>query len=200
MSQIIKPVRPYRSDLMLTGSIITKKTLAIEIGCGAGLHPIAYAKKHPDHHLIALERTKEKFSAFMGRHQSHGLGNLTPINEDAETWLPKNVPPRSVQKYFLLYPNPYPKESQANKRWHRNPFFHFLLETLAPGGTIEMATNELFYFKEAKMYLSDFWKLPFEAREFQEVSWLDDPRPRTHFEKKYLARGETCYNLIVRKP
>lgn len=194
----IIPVRPFfpPKNRIPTDKIPTNN-LVIEIGCGVGWHAIQFAKKNPNVNFIALERTQEKFFSFQQRLNNHpDIKNIIPINKDAQDWLPVHVKANSVKKYFLLYPNPYPKESQANKRWHRSSLMHFMIESLIPNGEIELATNMEFYCSEAKLYFKEFWKLPFEESLINNnKSFL----PRTHFEKKYLLRGETCYNLKVFK-
>ncbi len=198
----IKPVRPFnwlsgqRPDPRFVSWKDEYKTLAIEIGCGVGLHPIQWCQSHPDKALLALERTKNKFQSFQSRIDSHDLPNLFPVFGDAQDWAPAHLKENSVDQIFLLYPNPYPKEKQANKRWYRSPFAHYLLNILKPKGQIHFATNEKFLRDECLMYAKEFWNLKvFKERISTSTTW----KPRTHFEKKYLGRGLTCYDIIFHK-
>ena len=173
------------------------KPLDVEIGCGVGFHPVHYARAHPERQLIAIERTSEKFEKFLGRIRGHApLPNLIPVHGDAVAWITHGIRPASVDRYFLLYPNPYPKESQRNLRFHEMPFFAQLRATMKPGGTITIATNEKFHADEARERLTTYWEM-----KLVEVRILDPSEsPRTHFEKKYLARGEACFNLVFKRP
>jgi tRNA G46 methylase TrmB len=98
-----------------------------------------------------------------------------------------------------MYPNPYPKKSDLNKRWHAMPFMGRLLEVLRPQGEITLVTNERFYFEEARAYYLRNWGL----QSIEEITFVAKSvpggLPRTHFEKKYLARGQECFQLRVRK-
>lgn len=166
--------------------------LDLEIGCGVGWHPIQYAKENPGRHLVAIEQTREKFQSFARRAQKHALANLTPVHADAVRWVTHALTPQSLERIFILYPNPEPRAS--NRRWVRMPFFAKLLEALKPGGTLTLATNIEAYAQEAAEYALHFWQLETLG-----------PQPyagpaRTHFEKKYLERGETCFNVTFRKP
>ncbi|MES2857264.1 MAG: SAM-dependent methyltransferase [Bdellovibrionota bacterium] len=169
----------------------------LEVGCGVGWHPIKYAQSNPDRRLIAIEHTKEKFESFMGRVERHSLSNLLPVHADAVRWVTHFVRPETIDRVLILYPNPEPGNS--SKRWLRAPFFQKLLEVLKPGGEITLATNIESYFKEAIAYGQEFWKL-----EIKEQRRLTQPAPaglpRTHFEKKYLSRGETCFDVTFRRP
>ncbi len=169
------------------------RPLDVEIGCGVGFHPLRYAEKNPERQLVAFERTTEKFEKFSGRLRNHPkLSNLFPVHGDAIPWITHGFAPESVDRYFLLYPNPYPKESQRNLRFHLMPFFSRLRDTLKRGGSITIATNEEFYMSEAKLVMREQWGMKLiDCRELPL-----DFTPRTHFEKKYLLRGDRCWNMV----
>lgn len=173
------------------------RSFDIEIGCGVGFHPLHYARANPDRLLIAFERTAEKFEKFQGRLAHHDpLPNLVAIHGDAIPWITHGVAPGTVDRYFLLYPNPYPKESQRNLRFHEMPFFSVIVETLKPGGTLTLATNMDFYRIGALEKITKEWGL----RLVSEGRIPPGFTPRTHFEKKYLARGEPCWDLVFARP
>jgi tRNA (guanine-N7-)-methyltransferase len=171
--------------------------LDLEIGCGVGWHPIRYAERNPGRRLIAIEHTREKFESFQGRFEKHGLTNLLPVHADAVRWVHHHLKNESIDRVFLLYPNPEP--GNPSKRWLRAPFFHRLLEVMKPGAELTLATNIESYFKEALEYGENFWKLGI-SRQRTIVNPPPDGIPRTHFEKKYLARGESCFDVTFRKP
>lgn len=168
--------------------------LDIEIGCGVGFHPIDYAKNNPNRLLIAIEKTAAKFAKFERRTVNHPhLNNVVPIHSNAIWWITHYVQPHSVDRYFILYPNPYPKDPQ--KRFFQMPFMGWLKETMKDGATLTFATNEKFYMEEAIELGTQVWK--FKLKENRIIN--SQEKPRTHFEKKYLSRGESCYNVIFEK-
>jgi tRNA (guanine-N7-)-methyltransferase len=176
--------------------------LDLEIGCGVGWHPIAYALAHPERRVIAIEHTRTRFEAFerrVSRHREKGivLSNLFPVQARAEAWVAHALPEACLDRVFLLYPNPYPKTSDLNKRWPAMPFMGFLLSRLKEGGTLELRTNEAFYFEEARRLFASKWG----TREILAESWCAAPErpPETHFERKYLEAGQTCHRLVVSK-
>jgi len=162
----------------------------LEIGCGVGWHPIAYAQNNPDRKLIAIEHTAEKFKKFEGRFQKHQLKNLLPVHANAISWVTTHLKEESLDRVLLLYPNPNPKD--RSKRWICMPFMKQLLSCLKNEGELVMASNEGFYIEEVLDYAQNFWKLKLMKHEAVKI-------PRTHFEKKYLQRGETCTELVFKK-
>lgn len=179
-------IRPDFSSKILAGS------LCLEIGAGMGRHALLFAQANPDQQLIAIERTRAKFEAFAARAAEQELHNLIPVHADAIPWVVYALPPKSVSQLFILYPNPEPKNPA--QRWLNMPFFEFLLSRLKDGARITLASNITDYIDEAEQQLQQIWKLPYERQLIATTS------ARTHFEVKYLARGEPCEQLIMTKP
>lgn len=68
------------------------------------------------------------------------------------------------------------------------------MSRLKAGATITLASNLDEYINEAQQLLDEMWLLPYERFD------VDINSARTHFEIKYLARGEKCQELIILKP
>ncbi len=169
----------------------------VEIGAGQGLHAIRYATENPHRNLIAIERTSTRFQQLARRRASHlSLNNLFAIHADAISVFVHAIPDASIENIFLLYPNPYPKEKQANLRWHNMPFMNFLKTKLKTGGQLILATNLENYAVEAERSMIADWRFQMRAKEIFSKGRV----PRTHFEKKYLERGENCWNLTFVNP
>jgi tRNA G46 methylase TrmB len=169
--------------------------LDLEIGCGVGWHSIRYAKTHSARRLIAVEHTGNKFASFQSRLQGHEpIENLLAVHADVVAWVTHHLVPGALDRVFILYPNPEPKAE--NKRWFRMPFMAKLLETLKPGGEITLATNIEAYFTEALRSAESDWNLELVSQHQLRF----DASPRTHFEKKYLERGQVCWDGVWRKP
>ncbi|MEJ5140371.1 MULTISPECIES: SAM-dependent methyltransferase [Acinetobacter] len=171
---------------------IENNPICVEIGAGKGKHALLFSEQHPELKLIAIERTREKFIAMQKQHQLEGQTNLTPIHADALPWVVHALYPNQVQQFFILYPNPEPHNPA--QRWLNMPFFEFLISRLSPNGSITLASNIPEYIAEAEQQLKDVWKLPYEKQTIASDS------ARTHFEIKYLERGELCQQLIITKP
>lgn len=173
--------------------------LYVEVGCGVGFHPLAYVRENPNARLLAFERTSEKYEKAARRLEAHRAKDKSYercliVHADA-SHLWDLFPRQSLDGLFFLYPNPYPKPSQANLRLASMPFFAVALESLKKNGTFEFATNEKSYFAELKAVLE---KIDFIAID-DAGDVPKDIRPRSHFEKKYLERGETCYQILAHK-
>lgn len=180
--------------------LVPNGNYVLEIGAGRGKHALEYANSHPTQTVFAIERTRNKFTAFykaflQGKKIEQGkssYSNLYPIHADAIAWVTHAVPKNSLSKIFLLYPNP--ERNNLNQQWLNMPFFEFLLSRLQPQGQIILASNVPYYLDNAVKQASQIWQLPYELTDVHQDS------QRTHFEIKYLARGERCQQIILTKP
>ena len=189
------PIRQFQAQRMHAPrdfQAIENHLICVEIGAGKGKHALLFSEQNPDLKLIAIERTREKFLAMQKQHQLEGQTNLNPIHADALPWVVHALFPEQVEQFFILYPNPEPHNPA--QRWLNMPFFEFLLSRLKPNGTITLASNIPSYIDEAEQQLIELWKLPYQKQKIATDS------ARTHFEVKYLQRGELCQQLIITKP
>ncbi len=166
--------------------------LMLEIGAGKGKHALSFVSKNPNKHLIAIERTRNKFDAFAKLAVLQNTSNLNTIHADAIAWIVHAIAPSSVAKIFILYPNP--EQHNPNQQWLNMPFFEFLLSRLQDGGEVVLVTNIESYMDNAEQRATEVWCLPNTRYQVP----IDSQR--THFEVKYLARGETCWELSIHKP
>ncbi len=189
------PIRQFQAQRMHAPrdfQAIANESICVEIGAGKGRHALLFSGQHPDKKLIAIERTREKFVAMQKQHQLEGQHNLQIVHADAIPWIVHALFPAQVEQFFILYPNPEPHN--ATQRWLNMPFFEFLLSRLKAGGSITLVSNIPEYIAEAQQQLIEVWKLPFIQQDVPVDS------ARTHFEIKYLARGERCQELLITKP
>ena len=95
----------------------------------------------------------------------------------------------TVDFHFLLYPNPWPKPGQLQRRWHAHPVFP---ELLALGGQLEMRCNWKIYADEFAFAVSRFLGRPVEAIR------LAVDEPLSPFERKYRDSGHDLYLVVSR--
>lgn len=189
------PIRQFQAQRMQAPrdfQAISSQPICLEIGAGKGKHALQFTAQHPQQHLVAIERTREKFEAMQKQHQQEGQENLQPVHADALPWVVHALYPQQVEQCFILYPNPEPHNPA--QRWLNMPFFEFLLSRLQPKGQITLASNISDYIAEAEQQLQQVWQLPY----IKEV--IPATSARTHFEIKYLERGELCQQLVISKP
>ena len=179
----------------------------IEIGSGKGRFLLEASKRHPTVNYIGIERaqkyvalTQERFEKYM-RHfgvdrASGAFSNVRLAWTDANYFLTRYVPNRSIQAYHIYFPDPWPKKRQRKRRIFRNQdFLSALTRTLNPDdGRLYIATDYAEYFQEIQERLAGLSTLhPVEA------DLSPDRDIATNFEMKYVLEGRDIYRSIYER-
>ena len=189
---MIRRFQPQYLSVPRDFTAIPNAAINLEIGAGKGKHAALFATQHPEQQLVAIERTRTKFQVLAQLQQQLQLPNLLPIHADVIPWMVHALYPQQVERLFILYPNPEPHNPA--QRWLNMPFFEYVLSRLKDGAQIVLASNIGDYINEAQQQLQQVWHLPYQLHNVPQDS------ARTHFEIKYLARGENCQQLTISKP
>lgn len=179
------------------------QSLWIEIGAGTGQFFESLAKLHPEKNLVAIERDRMRGKRIARRSEEARLQNFVGIRGNAIATAMTGLPSQSCERIYILYPCPWPKNSQRKHRWHFHPVMPKLVEALEVGGLFILASDQKFYMEEAHYVATTQYDL--EVMKFGEVS----PHPlnsvdlfpggRTKFERSFLSSGQPCYELLLRK-
>ncbi len=174
-------------------------TVFLELGAGDGQFSETLARGDRDAIVISLEKTVNRFSAMQRRHAIARCSNWTALHAHAVTWVSAVLPVASIDAIFLMYPNPYLKTRQRNLRWHHMPFADVMVRSLKRRGRLMVATNTEGYMVEAETVWPGRGLELVSRRAFLQND-PHAPSPRTAFEKKYLERGERCFESVWEKP
>ena len=162
----------------------------------------------PEHVVIGVDRSLARLSkngVYRQQSSSSDKGNRDNVifvrAELADFWrLWLETPLGSLEKHFLLYPNPYPKKKRFQNRWYAHPAFP-LIRKLG-GNEILVRSNWKAYLDDFSTALSILEDLEGDSPSYQASgpSVLDPEQDAwTAFEKKYFDVGETSYELVISK-
>ncbi len=173
--------------------------LWLEIGFGSGEHLLALAKDNPDTDFIGCEPYINGVAALVPRIAEAGLGNIRLHPGDARD-LFDVLPPASVSRAFLLYPDPWPKTRHHNRRFVTPEHLDPLAALLTSGARFHVATDIGDYVRqtlEQMLAREDFtWEA--EGPEDWRTPWSD--WHRTRYEAKALREGRVAhYMTFVRR-
>lgn len=181
--------------------------LVLDSGCGTGESTLHLAKKFPNVPVIGIDKSAVRLSKAGNERQlevSAGASCDIPANafwvraELLDFWrlaLEKvEAGEWKILHHALYYPNPWPKESEATRRFHMHPIFPTLLR-LSP--VTELRTNWEIYareFAEAAHVLGDALSLKFNV----ELGAFDPENPETAFERKYKEARQQLWRTLVK--
>lgn len=160
----------------------------LEIGFGGGEHLATLAERHPEVGFIGAEPFVNGVARLLALAEAAGLDNVRILNDDARLLLAA-LPDASLDRAFVLFPDPWPK-LRHRKRRIVNPWaVAELARVIRPGGELRLATDDADYARSMlETVLRDG---RFAWRALRSDDWLVRPAdwPATRYEEKALAAG-----------
>lgn len=117
-----------------------KQEIWLEIGFGGAEHMVYQALENPDIGLIGCEPFVNGVCKAIDQIAANDIENIRLYNEDAAhilDWLPAS----SIDKLFLLYPDPWHKKRHWKRRFVSNRNLERIIRVLKPGGHFRFASD-----------------------------------------------------------
>ncbi len=112
----------------------------LEIGFGGGEHLLARAKENPDIGFIGCEAYIDGVARLVGALERERIGNVRIHDADAIDLI-QRLPDASLDRIYLLYPDPWPKRRQRKRRFVSDERLAELARVLKRGGEFRFATD-----------------------------------------------------------
>lgn len=112
----------------------------LELGFGAGEHLAAQAQAHPDVLFLGAEPFLNGAASALRHIQQQGLGNVRIHAGDGREVLAA-LPDASLDRVFLLFPDPWPKTRHHKRRLVNAETVAEFARALKPGGRLRFATD-----------------------------------------------------------
>ncbi|MBM3685062.1 MAG: tRNA (guanosine(46)-N7)-methyltransferase TrmB [Actinobacteria bacterium] len=163
--------------------------VALEIGAGSGEAAIALALSRPGLHVVGAEVHAATLASFALRAEATGrdaLANLSIVRGDGRDVL--DTIPGTVVVVRAFFPDPWPKHRHRRRRLVDAAFAQSVATRLAPGGVMELATDDASYAAAMAAVLGTTVGLVGGVAERAD-------RPITHYERLAAAAGRTVVDL-----
>lgn len=167
--------------------------VTLEIGFGNGDTLVELASAEPQRNFIGIEVHEPGIGHCLLRIHDGELNNLRIINHDAIEVLTRQVPPGSLSRINLYFPDPWPKKRHHKRRIVQLPFLDLCKTVLTPGGALHVATDWQDYAEHIDATLAE--ATFFECAERREHDGNDPiERPVTKFERRGMRRGHRIWD------
>ena len=166
----------------------------LEIGFGGGEHLAALAATHPEVGLIGAEPFVNGVAMALARIEAAGSRERPHPAGDARD-LPRPCRTISLDRIYLLYPDPWPKARHQRRRFVSAENLAALARVMAPGAELRLATDIPDYARHALEAVA-------ASPDFAVVSAAETPWPGwpgTRYEAKALAAGRRPQYLTFRR-
>ena len=174
------------------------RPLQLEIGFGAGEHLAAQAEAAPGTGFIGCEPFLNGVVGALGHVRDRALSNVRIHMGDALEAV-ERLPNESLERVYLLHPDPWPKARHAKRRMMNHGPLDLIARKLKPGAEFRLGTDDPTYCRWAMMIMDqrrDFSWTAATAADFLErpVDW-----PETRYERKARRQGhEVWYFRYIR--
>lgn len=124
----------------------TTRPIELDIGCGRGMFLFNSTETQPDTNFLGIEIDYREGRRSARRLQKRQFPNGRVLGGDAKEFLSKYVPPHSVHKAHVYFPDPWWKRKHRRRRLFSDDFADLLSRVVMPGGEVHSWTDVEEYF------------------------------------------------------
>jgi tRNA (guanine-N7-)-methyltransferase len=160
----------------------------LEIGFGGGEHLYGQAVKNPEVQLIGCEAFINGIASLLHLQADDPVSNMRVFPNDARLLI-KKLPDSSLDKVFVLFPDPWPKTRHFKRRLLSDSFLLTLGRVLKPGAELLIATDDDSYAEwiEDKLAKQTLFDGPLGDIHIPPEGWV-----RTRYQMRAERLGNVC--------
>ncbi len=181
------------SPLSLDALFDRSAPVEVDLGCGKGRFLLAHAAAHPDINFMGTDIQVGRLQKIRRRAEAAARPNIRLLHADTAYTLEYLLPRESVRRFYLYFPDPWPKRKHHRRRIVQPSFMALVHRTLEDRGEFHIATDHEDYFRHIHAVVqpdSRFERIdPFEPAE----------QEKTDFEILFTGKGLKVYRYSCRK-
>src|SRR5438477_11456693 len=152
--------------------------LHVDLGCGDGSFLCEMAQQFPKRNFLGIDRLIKRVEKV--RRKAEKIENVRVLRADTLFAVRYLLPKNSVETFYLLFPDPWPKRRHQFRRIFTRDFLQAIAAALEKHGVLRVATDQLDCFQQIE-------RLSRAHLQFQLMLWSPDDvvLPVTKFERKF---------------
>jgi tRNA (guanine-N7-)-methyltransferase len=168
------------------GFITNAKALWFEIGFGEGEHLAYQARNNPDVSFVGCEVFASGVAELIAK--TRDLSNVRIHQEDAIALL-EELPDRSIDRLFILFPDPWPKKRHNKRRIISKENITLFAQKLKKDGLLRIATDHTDYLDWILAQLINREEFIWQAE--SKAGWQSEPQDwqKTRYQEKAGKQG-----------
>jgi len=179
----------YFAPLDLLAVFGREAPLQVDLGCGGGDLLCELAQRNPRKNFLGTEKLAGRVAKACRR--SAHLENVRISNVESAYAVRYLLPEASVETFYLLFPDPWPKRRHHRRRIISPDFLDAIHRALSDHGIFQIATDQPDYFDQ-------ILKTAENHRGFETAPPAAN-LPFTKFERRFVDAGAPIYRLSLRK-
>jgi tRNA (guanine-N7-)-methyltransferase len=178
---------------LLLGEIFgNDRPLEIDLGSGSGKFLIEAGQRFPERNFLGIERLLGRVRKTRRKACQLSLGNVRVLRVEIDYAVKYLLPPGSVSRFHLSFPDPWPKRRHHSRRLVDEEFFGAIAVALGSAGELWIKTDHADYFRWIEKIVAGV------TSTFREVSW-EYEYPNTDFDETFAAENVPIYRMRLRK-
>ena len=166
----------------------------VEIGSGKGKFLNELATSRPERNFLAVERSGKYHRLCCDRAARRGLTNVRLLRTTGEDLLFRLLPESSVENFFVLFSDPWPKKRHFKRRFFKPENVAGITRALVPNGRLLVKSDHEGY---AEVIAEVLATAPGLAAIDAATAFADFPI--TGFEHKYRIEGRSIHQWALKK-
>ncbi|MBO5906657.1 MAG: tRNA (guanosine(46)-N7)-methyltransferase TrmB [Clostridia bacterium] len=174
----------------------------LEIGAGKGRFAVMMAERHPEAAYFAMERVTDCVVIGAERARSGEYGepkNLRFVIDTADN-LMRIFEPRSIDRIFLNFSDPWSKKGYAKRRLMHRRYLAVYMRLLSDGGEIQFKTDNDALFDFSLEEISAMGLVPEVVTRDLHASEWNEGNIMTEYEENFSSQGVKINMLRLKKP
>jgi tRNA (guanine-N7-)-methyltransferase len=169
-----------------------ERPVEVDLGSGSGRFLIGAARQCPERNFFGVERLLGRVRKTLRCASQFGLTNVRVLRLEIDYTVRYLLPPGSVSRLHLSFPDPWPKRRHHRRRLVDEEFLAASANALVTEGEFWIKTDHADYFDCITTAAGRQRNL------FVSVPWSEE-YPGTDFEETYRSQNLPIYQLRLRK-
>lgn len=170
-----------------------------EVGFGGGEHAAAQVENNPDIGMIACEPFLNGVASLLAHVEERGLEDRIRIYDNDARSLLDCMPDHSLDRLFLLFPDPWRKRRHAKRRFVGEENLKLVSRVLKSGAEFRVGSDHMPYIDWTLEHLTRHPDFEWICEGPEDWRVRPEDWPPTRYEQKALRQGKTCIYLRFRR-
>ncbi len=173
--------------------------IRIEVGTGKGRFIMDMAAANPDINYVGIEKYSSVLLRAVQKQTELALTNVRFIRMEAEI-IPEVFDEGEVDRIYLNFSDPWPKERHAQRRLTSSSFLHRYDQILKPDGQLEFKTDnrELFDFSLQELNTAG-WHAEAVTYDLHNDAVMNEGNIMTEYEERFSSKGNQIFKYIIKR-
>ena len=172
----------------------------IEVGAGTGLFGVELARSEPNKQVVAIDVKADRLQTGARNAEADGIKNVLFLRARIDQ-LNDILQPHSLEKIWITFPDPFPKDRSAKHRLTHQNFLKLYSMLLKKNGALYFKTDapKLFLWSLEQL-VGARWHIDELSFDLHDSSLPDSYKIMTTYETRYTNEGKPIHFVKATPP